>query len=370
MLANLLISVISDGGEMPVASNLAARDNYSYAAIHGPNSNRVTNTSSPCNKSHHYQLFVAMASIVSRVLFGLRHNAPGQTPDPAKVAEPVTTFPSPNFKENVKYLAYGSNLSSETFLGRRGIKPLSQVKVRVPSLTLSFDLAGIPYKEPRFANVRPREEEDQELMGVVYEVTPEDYRKILTTEGGYSVIEVTCIPLEPVKGMDSFESKTLIVPGKGTRKTHEGLPSLRYLNLLIKGARQHSLPPQYQDYIANTGYYEARTIRQKVGSVAVLLTVLPVVIFLFGIRNFVSDKDGKAPKWLNDAQVFCFGQIWNLYDYVWKPLYGDGESTRHSVKKADEVVANAGPATETDALLVKAEEVTVVNWREPESSQA
>ncbi|KAF3224747.1 hypothetical protein TWF191_005913 [Orbilia oligospora] len=326
--------------------NLATRDNYSCAAIHGPNSIRITNTSSLCNKSRHYQLFVAMASIISRVLFGRRDNASGQTPDPAKVAEPVTTFPSPNFKESVKYLAYGSNLSAETFLGRRGIKPLSQVKVRVPSLTLSFDLAGIPYKEPRFANVRPREEEDQELMGVVYEVTPEDYRTILTTEGGYSVIEVTCIPLEPVKGMDSFESKTLI------------------------GARQHSLPTQYQDYIANTGYYEARTIRQKVGSVAVLLTVLPVVIFLFGIRNFVSDKDGKAPKWLNDAQVFCFGQIWNLYDYVWKPLYGDGESTRHSVKKADEVVANAGPATETDALLVKAEEVTAVNWREPENSQA
>ncbi|KAK6516403.1 hypothetical protein TWF506_006313 [Arthrobotrys conoides] len=311
-----------------------------------------------------------MASIVSRVLFGRRHNASEPAPDPVKVAEPVTTFPSPNFKESFKYLAYGSNLSAETFLGRRGIKPLSQVKVRVPSLTLSFNLAGIPYKEPRFANVRPREEEDQELMGVVYEVTPKDYRTILTTEGGYSVIEVTCIPLEPVEGMDSFESKTLIVPDKGTRTTHEGLPSLRYLNLLIKGAREHSLPTEYQDYIANTGYYEAKTIRQKIGSVTVLLTVLPVLIFLFGIRNFVSDKDGKAPKWLNDAQVFCFGQIWNLYDCVWKPLYGDGESTRHSVKKADEVVANAGPATETDALLVKVEEATAAKWRDSEISQA
>ncbi|KAK6362900.1 hypothetical protein TWF730_000352 [Orbilia blumenaviensis] len=311
-----------------------------------------------------------MTSLVNRVLYGRRHNVTESTPDPVRIAEPVTTFPSPNFKENVKYLAYGSNLSAETFLGRRGIKPLSQVKVRVPSLTLSFNLAGIPYKEPRFANVRPREGGDQELMGVVYEVTPQDYRTILMTEGGYSVMEVTCIPLEPVNGIDSFESKTLIVPDKGTRTAHNGLPSLRYLNLLIKGAREHSLPQDYQDYIANTGYYEAKSFRQKLGSVAVLLTVLPVVIFLFGIRNFVSDKDGKAPQWLNDAQVFCFTQIWNLYDCVWKPLYGDGESTKHSVKKADEIVANAGPATERDALLLKAEEVTAANWREREDSRA
>ncbi|KAK6536124.1 hypothetical protein TWF281_000371 [Arthrobotrys megalospora] len=310
-----------------------------------------------------------MTSVVNRVLYGRRHNVTEPTPDPAKVAEPVTTFPSPNFKENVKYLAYGSNLSAETFLGRRGIKPLSQVKVRVPSLTLCFNLAGIPYKEPRFANVRPREEGDQELIGVVYEVTPEDYCTILKTEGGYSVIDVTCIPLEPVKGIDSFESKTLIVPDKGTRTSH-GLPSLRYLNLLIKGAREHSLPPNYQDFIANTGYYEARSLRQKLGSVAVVSTVLPVIIFLFGMRAIISDKNGKAPKWLNDAQVFCFTKIWNIYDHVWKPLYGDGESTRHTVKKADEVVANAGPATETDALLVKVEEATAANWRDSAGSRA
>jgi hypothetical protein len=37
------------------------------------------------------------------------------------------------------YLAYGSNLSNETFRGNRGIKPLSQVNVQVPSLRLTLD---------------------------------------------------------------------------------------------------------------------------------------------------------------------------------------------------------------------------------------
>ncbi|KAI7198557.1 hypothetical protein KC316_g11445 [Hortaea werneckii] len=60
-------------------------------------------------------------------------------------------------KESVLYLAYGSNLSNETFRGNRGIKPLSQINVQVPSLRLTFDLPGIPYAEPCFANSGSRD---------------------------------------------------------------------------------------------------------------------------------------------------------------------------------------------------------------------
>ena len=42
--------------------------------------------------------------------------------------------------KTVLYLAYGSNLCNETFRGVRGIRPLSQVNVMVPSLRLTFDL--------------------------------------------------------------------------------------------------------------------------------------------------------------------------------------------------------------------------------------
>ena len=96
----------------------------------------------------------------------------------------------------ILYLAYGSNLCAETFKGRRGIKPLSAVNVHVPSLDLTFDLPGIPYTEPCFANTRyhlPPSHSDSDyhkdrwhkgLIGVVYEVTPEDYRTIIATEGG------------------------------------------------------------------------------------------------------------------------------------------------------------------------------------------
>lgn len=155
-------------------------------------------------------------------------------------------------QNTVLYLAYGSNLSTETFRGSRGINPLSQINVYVPDLKLTFDLAGIPYMEPCFAGSRYRSEtkkaeeekesaryrdetkaaeacvaqtanktssssqqEDEKaplidvshghdyhkdrwhkaLIGVVYEVTLKDYAHIIATEGGaYRHVAVTCYP--------------------------------------------------------------------------------------------------------------------------------------------------------------------------------
>ncbi|KAJ6259851.1 hypothetical protein Dda_5493 [Drechslerella dactyloides] len=302
-----------------------------------------------------------MTTFVNRALYGRRHNVTRE--DATQIAKPATTFPSPNFKENIRYLAYGSNLSAETFLGRRGIKPLSQVAVRVPSLTLTFDLAGVPYKEPRFANVRPRRDNDQELVGVVYEVTPKDYTTILMTEGGYSVIDVACTPLTPVEGIDSFLSKTLIVPTRGTRTRHDGLPSLRYLTLIMHGAKEHELPQDYQDYIASTGYYEASTWRQKLGTVLVAASLIPLVVFLFALRNILTGKDGRAPAWLTRMQQYCFKAIWMTYDAIWKPLYGDGESDRHEVDRVSLLrLGDATSGSEKDTLLVEVEEAAASDF--------
>ncbi|KAI4868661.1 hypothetical protein F4820DRAFT_101196 [Hypoxylon rubiginosum] len=147
----------------------------------------------------------------------------------------------------ILYLAYGSNLSSETFLRARGTKPVSQVNVSAPAFDLAFDLPGLPYWEPCFSNVTPRKipippipgdppknpfppppsagfdvEKDvvlsreglpttllpsfppdvptwsKGLYGVVYEVTQKDYRKIIRTEANaYHDILAPCLALPP-----------------------------------------------------------------------------------------------------------------------------------------------------------------------------
>ena len=56
----------------------------------------------------------------------------------------------------VLYLAYGSNLCAATFQGQRAIRPKSALNVYVPDMQMVFDLPGVPYSEPRFANSRFR----------------------------------------------------------------------------------------------------------------------------------------------------------------------------------------------------------------------
>ncbi|KAJ5493433.1 hypothetical protein N7539_002179 [Penicillium diatomitis] len=173
--------------------------------------------------------------------------------------------------ETVLYLAYGSNLASQTFRGMRGIKPLSEIPVLIPELRLTFDLPGIPYAEPCFAGTQYRDpdlpnstepqshhdntssdiEDDfvsekapllvrtqemqmaeasrnrwhKPLIGVVYEVTLADYAKIIATEGGgrgYRDVVINCHPFaEGFKPTDPvpdhpdtlpFKAHTLLSP--------------------------------------------------------------------------------------------------------------------------------------------------------------
>ena len=117
------------------------------------------------------------------------------------------------------YLAYGS----KTFLGKRGIKPISLINVYVPELRFTFGFSGVPYSEPCFASTRYRHDPGEEmedvvsekaplwgqgyddertawhrpLIGVVYEITLKAYTWIITTEAGgrrYNDGIVTCYP--------------------------------------------------------------------------------------------------------------------------------------------------------------------------------
>ncbi|KAL2889949.1 gliotoxin biosynthesis protein GliK [Ceratocystis lukuohia] len=125
----------------------------------------------------------------------------------------------------VLYLAYGSNLNSKIITQAKGAHPLGKINVTAPSLRLVFDLSGIPYLEPCFANTALRKLPkdplpdpinpgptlppiqdpkkpvwDKGLIGTVYEITKEDYAKIMAKEGGgsgYVEILVPCIALPP-----------------------------------------------------------------------------------------------------------------------------------------------------------------------------
>lgn len=332
----------------------------------------------------------------------------------------------------VLYLAYGSNLSAETFLGRRGIRPISSVNVSAPSLRLTFDLPGFAYKEPCFANTAPREipkppklppglpnpppeiprpepppgfsfpplektsggdngsvkvkahgdpKWDKGLIGVVYEVTPEDYATIVKTEGGgasYQDILVPCIPIPtrppgvpeqpPMPELPRpFLAHTLYAPripkkpddgdddgdgndGDGDDDDKTPLdrlkdrwkemllqpirpdpdyaqPSARYLKLITDGAAEHDLPVEYQRWLATLRPYTITSRRQAVGQFLFLAFVAPALLLYLALSKLLADDDGRVPVWFALATETFFHLVWTVYDRGFKPLFGDGERT-------------------------------------------
>ena len=275
-------------------------------------------------------------------------------------------------------------MCDETFLGRRGIRPLSSINVLVPGLRMTFDLPGVPYAEPCFANSarrdqkkevenkqshkviseatpllgddKPRKEYRKDswkkgLVGVVYEVTASDYARIIATEGGgssYNDVLIDCHALSAdqseevpwVPESSAFKAHTLFAPGSdydedppkdGGRIRRPdpsyAQPSARYLKLITDGAKERKLPDEYQDYLDNLQPYTMTTQKQRLGAWIFHSTWMPFIVFIFAIATKFSDEKGFSPPWVTMLKNFVFKAVWASYDGFFKGLFGDGERT-------------------------------------------
>ena len=307
--------------------------------------------------------------------------------------------------ETVLYLAYGSNLAAETFQGRRGIRPLSAVNVVVPELVMTFDLAGLPYLEPCFANTKyrdaglpahhsgksgffsdrpPRYHKNRwrkGLVGVVYMVTRQDFAHIIATEGGgasYQDVLVDCyelpanedtVPEYPTS--TPFKAHTLYSPvgppnenppeegGRFSRPDPDyAQASARYLKLITDGADEHSLPAEYKAYLHQIRPYTVTTQRQRLGAWIFATIWLPFISLIFGLFNRYADKDGKVPHWLAAVSGAIFKGMWANYDGVFVKIFGDGERTSSSDeamyagRRLSFSTVRQGPADEKSLNLV------------------
>jgi hypothetical protein len=152
----------------------------------------------------------------------------------------------------VWYFAYGSNMSREKFTGSRGIVPLQTARVRVPGWTLAFNIPGMPYSEPAFTSILPREggtgvgssvgcsywfsEKQQglvpDVLGVAYLITQEQHIQVLASEGGgiaYDDIEVLGVPVGIEDTDITGPSVTLRTLGAAMQRNLFPKPSLRYM---------------------------------------------------------------------------------------------------------------------------------------------
>ncbi len=147
--------------------------------------------------------------------------------------------------DHVWYFAYGSNMQSATLRGRRGIDYRSALPARVPGWQLVLDKPPLLPVGESFANIVPTK--DAEVLGVLFEMSPADYEHLESSEGvgfgSYQRVEVQAHPLQGSTG-------PVLAYSLSSDRRSSLLPSRRYMQLLIEGAREHGLPPDYVDFLA------------------------------------------------------------------------------------------------------------------------
>ena len=136
------------------------------------------------------------------------------------------------------YFAYGSNMQRATFEGRRGMRPTESLCGRLTGYRLCFDLP-IGSGERGVANLAADEKEC--VCGVLYLVSSEELERLDRTEGvGNGYYERIEVDVEGRDGVMVRAWTYVSTNGVTGRK-----PSQRYVGLLLEGAREHGLPPDY-----------------------------------------------------------------------------------------------------------------------------
>ncbi len=145
----------------------------------------------------------------------------------------------------VWYFAYGSNMQTATFRGRRGVVHARAVPARLPGWRLVLDKPPLLPIGEAMANVIP--DTGAVVLGVAYEITPADLAHVDLTEGvligNYRRVAVSVTPLtSPLGPIPAFTLTS-------DRRDDTLLPSFRYMACLIAGAEEHGLPEEYVDFL-------------------------------------------------------------------------------------------------------------------------
>ena len=140
--------------------------------------------------------------------------------------------------DRIWYLAYGSNMSSDKFTGSRGIVPLATAKVRIQGWILAFNIPGLPYSEPTFTSIVPRNPRsinnysNPDVLGVAYLINHEQYVRIIASEGGgiaYDDIELEAVPVDKQDAEITGPSIKVKTLGPAMKRHPWPKPSKRYM---------------------------------------------------------------------------------------------------------------------------------------------
>ena len=166
----------------------------------------------------------------------------------------------PQQQEQYRYFAYGSNLVSTTLTALRNVQPLSASAAILPDYRLRFNIGGGGLIEGAAASVEACPQDV--VHGVVYELTPDDFARVGSTEGvplAYKWVKCNVYPYvgdgtlagkRAVQENDTVVAYTLVKTFFNDDR--DSPPSRSYLNLLIQGTEEWKLDASYLDMLKGT----------------------------------------------------------------------------------------------------------------------
>ena len=138
------------------------------------------------------------------------------------------------------YFGYGSNMSQEYLEKVRNVYPVKSTIGFIKDYALKINLKGPNFVEPGFANISYQS--GSKVEGILHEISDLELKKIIASEGPeYKVSEILVYTNEK-----RILAKTLIWP---TNSLEELPTSRRYLNLLLKAAKENGLSDLYVEEI-------------------------------------------------------------------------------------------------------------------------
>jgi len=239
--------------------------------------------------------------------------------------------------DRVWYFAYGSNMSSEVFRGHRSIDPLAAISVVIPGWTLTFDIYGIPYKEPGYSSIAKQLTPSQGpyVQGTAYLVTREQYISIISSEGGgiaYAEQEVVAYPVGCSRRVLSenvvnkpFMVMTLVT-AFGSSSCH--LPSRRYIDIIVQGAQEACLSDSYHDYLERIPCYTPPSTKwRQLGAGLFLSFWLPIMSFAEILTKTTVNYDGKGncPALVKGCVRLIVWSMWIYHDLIHARIWGRGD---------------------------------------------
>ncbi|MFC4261151.1 gamma-glutamylcyclotransferase family protein [Marinobacter lacisalsi] len=149
-----------------------------------------------------------------------------------------------------RYFGFGSNMSMRS-LRAKGVAPLASQRAVLPGWRLRFNVQHFFRHEGGVGNIEQTGNPDDRVHGVLHDCPDEALALLDSAEAyghGYDRIDIHVKPSET--GVDRQAVPALTYVGMPRFIDNSRLPSRRYLNIVLDGARQAGLDKDYIQALA------------------------------------------------------------------------------------------------------------------------